>query len=126
MNKERIKQIASFLYGIIVFMMGMFLVVFSINTLYNFIVYLELWDTPLTIFIIPIFLLVLGICVMINLYDYGIYVNRGNRGNRKEYITIGLFFFILLLPFVFSDIIFINRLFVALSLIISVFSFIGD
>lgn len=123
MNKERIEQIASFLYGIIVFMMGMFLVVFSINTLYNFIVYLELWDTPLTIFIIPIFLLVLGICVMINLYDCGIYVNRGNR---KKYITIGLFFLILLLPFVFSDIIFINRLFVALSLIISVFSFIGD
>ena len=123
MNKERIKQIASFLYGIIVFMMGMFLVVFSINTLYNFIVYLELWDTPLTIFIIPIFLLVMGICVIINLYDCGIYVNRGNR---KEYIIIGLFFLILLLPFVFSDIIFINRLFVALSLIISVFSFIGD
>lgn len=123
MNKERINQIASVLYGIIVFMMGMFLVVFSINTLYNFIVYLELWDTPLTIFIIPIFLLVLGICVIINLFDCGVYVNRGNR---KKYITIGLFFLILLLPFVFSDIIFINRLFVALSLTISVFSFIGD
>lgn len=123
MNKEKINQIASVLYGIIVFMIGMFLVVFSINTLYNFIIYLELWNTPLTIFIIPIFLLVLGICVIINLFDCGVYVNRGNR---KKYIIIGLFFLILSLPFVFSDIIFINRLFVALSLIISVLSFTGD